>query len=157
MDGFDEEFFAHMEEIDLCWRIHNAGYKVFYEPSSVVYHIGGGTLASGNPRKTYLNFRNNLLMLHKNLPEKNFYFIFITKLILDGIAAVKFLFGDGFAHFRAVLYAHIYFYKNLKRRRLIRDVAQSKVKTIDLSGFYNKSIVWSYFVKREKHFSELEF
>ena len=65
MNGFDEEFFAHMEEIDLCWRMHNAGYKVYYEPTSVVYHIGGGTLASGNPRKTYLNFRNNILMLHK--------------------------------------------------------------------------------------------
>ena len=99
-----------MEEIDLCWRIHNAGYKIMVAPAAVVYHLGGGTLKQNSPRKTYLNFRNNLLMLYKNSPVKGFTGVIIKKMILDGIAAFKFLFSTGPSHFMAVLKAHLYFY-----------------------------------------------
>ena len=89
--GFDEGFFAHQEEIDLCWRINNMGFKIVYMPQSVVYHLGGATLSSSNPHKTYLNFRNNLLMILKNYPSNKLYHILLLRFILDGIAGLKFL------------------------------------------------------------------
>src|SRR5690606_15834374 len=92
LGGFDIDFFAHQEEIDLCWRAKNHGYSVRYIAGSVVYHIGGATLQQGHPRKTYLNFRNSLLMLHKNLPTGNRYSILFQRLVLDGIAGIQFLF-----------------------------------------------------------------
>ncbi len=108
LGGFDEDYFAHMEEVDLCWRIQNAGFRLIAEPASVVYHIGGGTLDASSPRKTYLNFRNNLLMLHKNLASSKLFYILFIKMILDGIAALRFLILNGPPHFMAVFNAHIF-------------------------------------------------
>jgi GT2 family glycosyltransferase len=112
--GFDGDFWAHMEEIDLCWRLKSIGYKIIYQPLSVVYHLGGGTLSYGSPQKIYLNFRNNLYMLFKNLPKHQFKRIFFLRMILDGVAAVKFIAGFNFREFWAVVKAHASFYRNLR-------------------------------------------
>jgi GT2 family glycosyltransferase len=111
-DGLDEDFFAHMEEIDFCWRVKNAGYKVMYCPNSVVYHVGGGTLPKHSPRKTYLNFRNNLSLLYKNLYSTELFFVLFVRSFLDEIAALKFLFGGSFGDFLAVHKAYFHFYKS---------------------------------------------
>src|SRR5204862_3275614 len=102
------------EEIDLCWRLHKAGYKIFFCGKSEVYHVGGGSLSKSNPQKTYLNFRNNLSLLYKNLPERNFYTIIFIRLLLDGMAGIKFLFSDSIAHTFAVIKAHFSTYRNIK-------------------------------------------
>ncbi|MFZ2791842.1 MAG: glycosyltransferase family 2 protein, partial [Bacteroidales bacterium] len=94
-DGFDESFFVHMEEIDLCWRMQNAGYTISYFPHSVVWHVGGGTLGYGSPSKIYYNFRNSLIMLAKNLPAKHLRRTILTRQVLDGLAAVMLLFTEG--------------------------------------------------------------
>ena len=118
VQGFDASFFAHMEEIDLCWRMQNAGGKIWYCPASKVYHVGGGTLHKSNPHKTYLNFRNNLLMLYKNLPESEFKKVFFFRRVFDFLAAIKFLFSSGgLKEMKSVLRAHKDFRrmkKNLK-------------------------------------------
>lgn len=104
--GLDKEFFAHMEEIDLCWRIHLAGYHIAAIPASTVRHLGGGSLPASNPRKTYLNFRNNLLLLHKNLPEKDLRSTLLRRRLLDTIAWAKFMVTLDFANANAILRAH---------------------------------------------------
>ena len=109
-NGFDEDFFAHQEEIDLCWRVLNKGLKIRYNAKSVVYHVGGATLQLGNPKKTYLNFRNSLVMFVKNVPSQSLFQILMVRLILDGIASVKFLFAGELKHLVAVLKAHFSFY-----------------------------------------------
>ncbi|NNC86174.1 MAG: glycosyltransferase family 2 protein [Bacteroidia bacterium] len=155
LNGFEDEFFAHMEEIDLCWRIHNAGYKIMVAPNSVIYHVGGGTLKQNSPRKTYLNFRNNLLMLYKNSPAKGFAMVLFKKLILDGVAALKFLFSVGASHFMAVLKAHIYFYSTLSTRKKQRKESV-QLEANALSHIqYRKSVVWQYFLKGTKLFKDL--
>ena len=151
MGGLDEDFFAHMEEIDLCWRLKNAGHQIYHCSESEVYHVGGGTLPKSSPFKTYLNFRNNLAMLLKNLPSEHLPRIFI-RMVLDGIAAVKFLLSGEFSNFWSVAKSHFHFYaripKILKARKL------QKIKQ-NHSQMYNSSIVWQYFAKKRKTFSEL--
>ena len=132
MKGFDERFFAHQEEIDLCWRLKNAGKKIFYCGKSTVYHVGGGTLNKQSAHKTFLNIRNNLSMLLKNLPFKSLFWIIPLRLILDGFAGIYFGLKNGFPHFIAVLKAHYGFYKQfnetIKRRGAvqIKNYYQSK-------------------------------
>lgn len=106
LGGFDESFFAHQEEIDLCWRAANEGHIIKYNYQSVVYHVGGATLQQGNPKKTYLNFRNSLLMLVKNLPSKGLFFVIFFRMVLDGIAGIRFLTQGKFGHTLAILKAH---------------------------------------------------
>jgi len=146
LNGFDGDFFAHQEEIDLCWRAFHLGYKTKYTSKSNVYHVGGATLNEGNPKKTFLNFRNSLLMLVKNLPKNKLLPIIFIRLVLDGIAGIKFIFQGKFKHFLAILKAHFYFYhlisRNLKKR--------NKVQTENY--FHSKSIVYTYFVKGGKVF-----
>lgn len=129
--GFDERFFAHQEEIDLCWRLKNNNRKIYYCGQSTVYHVGGGTLNKQNPQKTYLNFRNNLSMMLKNLPSNKLYLIFF-RLSLDGIAGIYMMFKDGFSHTWAIIRSHFGFYAEfvgtLKRRQKhqIKDYYQTK-------------------------------
>lgn len=124
MNGFDERFFAHQEEIDLCWRLKNAGRKIYYTGKSKVYHVGGGTLNKQNPQKTYLNFRNNLTMMLKNLPSSKVFFILFFRLSLDGIAGIYFGFKNGFSHLWAVFKSHVGFYWQLPKSIQLRQKTQ---------------------------------
>ena len=155
--GFDGDFWAHMEEIDLCWRLKSKGYKIWYEPQSVVYHLGGGTLSYGSPRKIYLNFRNNLFMLFKNLPPYQFKRIFLLRMLLDGIAAIKFIAGFNFREFWAVIKAHASFYRNLKKLRKKRKEVQHQVLVKDHPEIYPKSIMWKFFIQGKSNFSSYNF
>ena len=113
--GLDEDFFAHQEEIDLCWRLKNKGYKIFVEPKSLVYHVGGGTLNVVSPLKTHLIFRNNLYMLFKNLPLSSLFIIMPIRLVLDGIASITFLGKKkGVSHLFAVIKSHFTFYFEIR-------------------------------------------
>lgn len=155
--GLDGDFWAHMEEIDLCWRLKNSGYKIVYQPESVVYHLGGGTLSYGSPRKVYLNFRNNLWMLFKNLPKHQFKRIFLARMILDGVAAVKFILGFNFREFWAVVKAHFAFYKNLGKLIEKRKQVQKSVIVKEHNEVYRKSIMWKFFLEKKRRFSDLGF
>jgi GT2 family glycosyltransferase len=149
LQGFDADFFAHQEEIDLCWRASNKGYTIKYISESVVFHVGGATLQQGNPKKTFLNFRNSLLMLTKNLPEDKLYWILFCRMILDGIAGMQFLLQGKFSHFLAILKAHGSFYSLFSIHYNKRDKFQSE-------KYYNqKSIVYLYFIKKVKVFSDI--
>ncbi len=149
LGGFDADFFAHQEEIDLCWRAFNKGYKVKYSSKSVVYHVGGATLELGNPKKTFLNFRNSLLMLTKNLPKSKLFGILFVRMILDGIAGIQFLSKGKFLHFLAVLRAHYAFYILFRRYYKKRD------KNLSEKYYKTKSIVYTYFIKKIKYFNKL--
>ncbi len=155
--GLDRNFWAHMEEIDLCWRLKNSGYEIRYQPESVVFHLGGGTLSYGNPKKIYLNFRNNLYMLFKNLPHHKFLRIFLARMILDGVAAVKFLAGIQCREFWAVVKAHAAFYRNLPTLIKKRKETQKLVVVKEHREIYSKSIMWKFFLQKKRKFSELEF
>ena len=150
LEGLDEDYFAHQEEIDLCWRAQNTGYKVKYVGTSTVFHVGGATLLETNPQKTYLNFRNSLLNVVKNVPRKWFLFVVFSRLILDGIAGIKFLIELRPIHTFAVLRAHMSFYKNFYK-------FLKKRKKIQKKQIYNlhTSIVWQYFVLRRKKYKDL--
>ena len=150
--GLDERFFAHMEEIDYCWRVNNKGFKVVNLPASVIYHVGGASLDMGNPRKTFLNFRNSLLCMYKNTERKNWNHIFIKRLILDGIAAVKFLFTDSPAHFMAVFKAHCEFFK-LKKH--YAPLINSETDQSDNKLVWQGSIVVWYYLKKVRKYSDL--
>ncbi len=153
--GFDELFWAHMEEIDLCWRLKNRGYSVWYEPRSVVYHLGGGTLSYNSPRKVYLNFRNNLWMLFKNLPKGKAFARFFKRMVLDAIAAAKFLVDLNFNGVIAVLKAHLSFYKNLGRLRRQRKLLHAITTKTNHDEIFKRSIMWRFFILKRRKFSEL--
>ncbi|MDN3677596.1 glycosyltransferase family 2 protein [Flavobacterium paronense] len=148
LNGFDADFFAHQEEIDLCWRAFNLGYKAKYTSVSVVYHIGGATLNESNPKKTFLNFRNSLLMLTKNLPENKLVPILFVRLILDGIAGIQFIFKGKLIHCWAIIKAHLAFYSMINKTLKKRKGAQSD------SYYYSKSILYSYFIKNTTVFKK---
>jgi GT2 family glycosyltransferase len=151
LGGFDEEFFAHMEEIDLCWRAQSMGYGIRCQPASKVYHIGGGTLPKQSSRKTFLNFRNNLLMLYKNMPTPLFLAILLPKLVLDGVAGIKFLAGGQTEDFRAIIRAHLYFYRRFARKkRSARRTAPWQLK-----GTFLGLIVFRHYLFGVKTFGNL--
>ena len=151
LDGLDEDYFAHQEEIDLCWRAKNCGYKIKYVGTSTVYHIGGATLQETNPQKTFLNFRNSLFNILKNIPKKLLLFVLISRLILDGIAGIKFILELRPIHTLAILKAHLSFYKNffkfLEKRKKLNKNQEYK--------FFN-SIVWQHFILGRKKFKDLQ-
>ena len=149
--GLDDSFFAHMEEIDLCWRLKNAGYKVYCCPQSKVYHIGGGTLPKNSPRKTYLNFRNNLSLLVKNLPKHRVKRTILYRIFLDWVAAFKFLFEGCPKDFRMVFKAHIDFYGRLNSLRAKRKQTGHQL----VSCIYKHNIVVDCILRRKRRFSEL--
>lgn len=148
--GLDEDYFAHQEEIDLCWRVQNLGYEVYYVGTSAVYHVGGATLKESNPNKTYLNFRNSLLNVIKNVPKKWFLLVFISRLILDGIAGIKFIAELRPIHTVAILKAHLSVYKNFVKFLGKRFKLQKKQ-----TYFRHISIVWQHFVLGKKKYDEL--
>ncbi len=149
--GLDEDFFAHMEEIDLCWRLKNSGHKIYYCGKSTVYHIGGGTLPKNNARKTYLNFRNNHILLLKNLPKKKIFKVFFLRFFLDQVAALRFLFSGGFKDFVAVYKSYFHFIAQYKKHKKKRAKGIKKYP----SHCYSKSIVWQHYMKGKKTFSEV--
>ncbi len=153
--GFDGDFFAHMEEIDLCWRFRNMGYRVLYCPHSMVFHLGGGTLPRKNPRKTYLNFRNNLVMLFKNLPSSRMIPVFVLRFIFDGIAGLKFLLTDHYLDCFAVLRAHFYFYFHLPRLLKKRRACRKSLPRHGKNPMFGGNIVLEYFVMGKKRFSDI--
>jgi hypothetical protein len=150
LHGFDEDYFAHQEEIDLCWRVQNEGYQVKYVGTATVYHVGGATLQESNPRKTFLNFRNSLLNVVKNVPKEWFLFVVFSRLLLDGVAGFKFLIELRPVHTWAILKAHLSFYKNfyrfLKKRKKLQKKSDYNLHT---------SIVWQYFALGRKKFNQL--
>jgi hypothetical protein len=147
LNGFDEAFFAHMEEIDLCWRAFNLGFKTRYVGTSTIYHVGGATLQNTNPKKTYLNFRNSLFTLVKNASGNLFLLVFF-RLILDGLAGVKFLFELKPIHIFAIIKAHVSFYAHLPRLLKKRSELEQQKKY-----YYKSSIVWSYYINNCKIFN----
>jgi GT2 family glycosyltransferase len=155
--GLDNDFFAHMEEIDLCWRLKGMGYRIVYNPQSVVFHVGGGTLPQDNPFKTYLNFRNNISLLFKNSFEGNIGSILFQRMILDGIAALRFIAVREFGNFWAVFKAHLYLYSNYRKILAKRRLNRILFKQTSHKEMYNGSIVFSYFLKKKHHFNTLKF
>jgi GT2 family glycosyltransferase len=154
--GFDAGFFAHMEEIDLCWRFSKAGYRVSFIPGSVVYHVGGGSLPYNSPFKTYLNFRNSLYILYKNLPDNKLHKVLFVRKLLDGVAAIIFLLKGNLGSFRAVWKAHMDYYRNIRGLRVKRKTVK-KLEVINTSTrILNKSIVFEFYVKGRKTFNSLK-
>ena len=153
LGGFDEYFFAHQEEIDFCWRLQLAGFQVYVQPASIVYHVGGGTLPKGNSQKVFLNFRNNLIMMAKNLTVSKAISKISFRMLLDSVAAWKgLLFGNG-GYFIAIAWAHLHFFRwifTTKNRKVFP--VNKKIKPY---GWYDGSVVWAHFVKGKKKFSEI--
>jgi hypothetical protein len=156
LGGFDGSFFAHMEEIDLCWRMRNAGHQVFYCGESTVFHIGGGTLHKSNPHKTYLNFRNNLMMLFKNLSGKQLTSYILPKMLLDGVAGLKFLLDGNWRDCWAVVNAHFYLYSNITKLLKKRKATQLAIIKRDTTLVYPRLIVLDYFLRAKKTFKSLQ-
>jgi len=152
LGGLDSRFFAHMEEIDFCWRAKIQGYKIMYCGNSTVYHVGGGTLPKQSWKKTYLNMRNNSIMMFKNLPQNRLLKVFIARLFLDGAAALKFLVDGGFKNLFAVVKAHWNFFAMIPELRKERKKAQTK----PVSKIYLKNIAFEHFLKGKKKFDELD-
>lgn len=146
LNGFDEDFFAHQEEIDLCWRAFNLNYKIKYTGKSTVYHVGGATLKESSPHKTFLNFRNSLWMMLKNVPARQLFPTMFVRLFLDGQAGLQFVFHGKFPHLWAILKAHFYFYLLIFKFLNKRESNQYK------NYYKTKSIVYFHFIKKGKVF-----
>ena len=151
--GFDERFFAHMEEIDLCWRLKNMGLKVMYCPQTEVYHVGGGTLNVENPFKTYLNFRNNLILLKKNLPFQRAIIIIPVRFVLDLLAIFRFMSEGKRKDAWAVSRAHQNFIYYLFSSH--PTTVRNRYRKYNLTGMYKHSIIADFFLRNKKHFSDL--
>lgn len=153
LGGFDEFFFAHQEEIDLCWRAQLAGYEIYCCPQSVVYHVGGGTLPKGNSRKTFLNFRNNHIMLAKNLPLAEKWWKIPFRLLLDQAAAWKGLLGGDNGYFIAINRAHFAYYRWLITGK--KDTSAKPKPLKSLTGVFKGNVIWQHFIKHRNKFSEI--
>ena len=145
LGGLDDSFFAHMEEIDFCWRAQLSGSEIWVFPSSVVYHVGGGTLPNDSPKKLYLNYRNNLLMLYKNLPQKRLRLVLFARKVSDCISAIVYLLQGKKSFFMAVWQAHMDFYK--MKKKVVRTKGSDVVRPI---GVYKGLIVFSFLINRGK-------
>jgi len=157
LGGLDADLFAHMEEIDLCWRLKNAGYKIMYCPESTVYHVGGGSLPQGNPRKTFLNFRNNLVIMVKNLPFGSMLYKIPLRLLLDHIAAYKALFSGHVKEYLAIAKAHFLFHLFILKWLGKRSQSRKSVSNPNNEGIYQRSIVLDFFLRKKRKFSDLPF
>ena len=161
--GFDEDYKAHMEEIDLCWRLKRANYKVMVCPQSVVWHVGGGTLPQHSPHKAFLNFRNSLSTIFKNEVGNRAYSIVLIRLLLDGVAGVRFLFNGEFANIRAIVKAHWSFFGQYRLNKEKRKTTAALVEKycyekphFRTTGIYPNSVVWQHFVKGRQTFNDLD-
>lgn len=161
--GFDEDFQAHMEEIDLCWRLKRANYKIMVCPESVVWHVGGGTLPKHSPHKAFLNFRNSLTTVFKNEVGNRAYTIVFIRLLLDAVAGVRFLLNGEFANIGAIVKAHWSFFGHYKQNKIKRLETQELIEKCAYekanfrpAGLYPHSIVWQHFVKGKQVFNDLE-
>ncbi len=152
--GLDDDFFAHMEEIDLCLRLKSLGNKIYYTHKSEVFHVGGGTLPNNNPRKLFLNYRNNLLLLYKNLPPKSRFLTIFTRLILDGISAIIYFAKGKFGFFNVVWRAHFAFYALIPKFNKKRQNSENKGVSLNKSLKY--SLLWNYYVKKNRTFKNLQ-
>lgn len=150
----DEDYFAHQEEIDLCWRLRHAGYTIGYEPNSLVYHLGGGTLNSLSAQKTFYNFRNSLYNIVKNEHASNWIFILYIRMLLDGVAGIRFLTAFKWSHFIAVIRAHFsfyaHFYQLLQKRKKVK-----LLKNTNKSDAIKLSVVYQYFIKGNKTYKSV--
>lgn len=155
LGGLDPDLFAHMEEVDLCWRMKNAGYSIGYVPGSTVFHVGGSIITYGSPQKTFYNFRNSLVMLLKNEAGARLWWLLPLRLLLDGLAALQFLFSGQFKNILAIVHAHWSFFftwgKWYRKRRTVQELSSRR----NTDGIYRKSIIAQYFLKGKKKFSEL--
>ena len=156
LGGLDDDFFAHMEEIDLCWRINNTNYEVYCCPQSHVYHVGGGTLSHNNKRKTFLNFRNGLYLLVKNLNRSELFRKIALRIVLDWVAAIKFAFSGSFDHSFAVFSAHLAFVKGARKMCQKRKMIPKRHKMSKMAAIYQRYITWDYFMRKRKRFSSLD-
>jgi len=154
--GFDASLFAHMEEIDLCWRLRRKGWRIGYTSASVVYHVGGGSLGYGSPRKTYLNFRNSLIVLTKNLRDRYVTYRILRRILLDGFAAWKFLFEGHAAHTWQVARAHAHYLLRLPALLRERERLIGEEKDPDLTGAYRRSIAYDRFILGQQKFADLD-
>lgn len=156
MGGLDHDLYAHMEEVDLCWRLKNAGYKIGYIGQSIVYHVGGSVISYGSPQKLYYNFRNSLILLLKNEKSGTLLWLFPLRFILDGIAGLQMLLQGNFKGTATIVKAHFHFYGSLGKWINRRREAKKMVTHRDEGGIYNKSIVWQYFILRKRTFPKLK-
>ena len=152
--GFDNDYFAHQEEIDLCWRLRKSGYSISIEPAVSIFHLGGGTLSSHDPQKTFYNFRNSLFNILKNEDSDYWLVILFVRMLLDGIAAIKFLLEGKWSHFKAIFKAHIDFYRHFSKMKDRRKSFESK-QSIGFKKFALFSVVWQYFIRNRRFFSLL--
>lgn len=155
--GLDPDFFAHMEEIDLCWRLKRLGFKIIYTPEVTVYHVGGGTLPNNTPRKIFYNYRNNLFLLYKNLPSKRFLSVLSTRLFFDGVSALVYIAQLKISFFWSVLKAHGAFYFGLRRLILKRRKFKRMEKISHTGEIFPKGILMMFFIRKKRHFRQLEF
>jgi GT2 family glycosyltransferase len=155
-DGFDDYFFLHMEEIDLCWRMQNAGLSICYVPDAIVWHLGGGTLGYGSPMKTYYNFRNSLIMMAKNLPARHLRRTIFIRQLLDGMAALILLFREGRASAAAILRAHRHFRGQHMAIKTFRALTPQADMYHTPHTMMNKSVLFEYYIRGRKRFSELK-
>lgn len=155
VEGLDADFFAHMEEIDMCWRLKNRGYRILVNPASRVYHVGGGTLTRENPRKTQLNFRNALIFLVKNLPLGQLWWKLPVRMVLDGVAGLHYFIKGQWSNTFAILKAHVYFYRGMRTWFGKRKSAMPGARP-GLTGIFPGSIVFAHYVLRKKKFSDLQ-
>jgi len=158
--GFDRNFFAHMEEIDLCWRWRRAGFKIQYQPASTVFHLGGASLKKTNPYKTFLNFRNSLLMCTKNMSLLTLLWFIPFRLCLDGIAGLQMLIKSDFSHCMAIIKAHFAFYISipsiLKEKKIQDEIIKGFQKNIYPNNNFSKSILWNYFIKKNTTYRDIK-
>jgi GT2 family glycosyltransferase len=154
--GFDTDFFAHMEEIDLCWRMHLSGYSLYQTPDVTIFHIGGGSLPYNSPFKVYLNFRNSLFMLYKNLPSRSLHITLLIRMLLDGVAAITFLLKRTPKASVSVLNAHIDFYKSIKLLKAKRYAVERSFPSNPGKYILNKSVVFEFYIKGNRTFDSLK-
>lgn len=155
LGGFDSDFWAHMEEIDLCWRLKNAGFQIQYTPYSQVYHLGGGSLPYNNPRKLFLNFRNSLYLIFKNCPPNKLLKVMLSRMLLDGVAALKLLSEGNAKGFASVFKAHTDFYKNYGKLKAKRRNLKLNARPQWHDEIICKSLVWKFYVEKKHTFKQI--